>query len=258
MNQWTPHIDFIWWVNEIMKKRDYFGCIYGSCTNGTRHERSDIDFCCATDGYSEKELRLLIWYITEYYARNKLLLDEEVPFANKLLATYEEVISAVYMSWFELRDSRFVIPRIQKDSVFLSSPEIKKRLLLNILTTPHFVFGNNFGEYNTLRDAAEKGILLLAIDLIDKIKFQINELIEVLTISKEWEVGEMYLWYKRNKIVVLQYLERFIRRQIDFLTINNITSVRGNVIEIIRPEYLDEFKRRCTSLDTKLQCLTLM
>lgn len=247
MNQQISiHPEFLKWIADIIGDKDYFGCIYWSYASNTHTKDSDIDLYCAMDVYSEVEMNELIWYVKDYYSRNNLSLDEEVPFENKLLARYSEISSAIHMGWFEMQNNQFKIPRIQKNTEFLSSSEIKKRLLLNTLTTPHIVFGNNTDRFTSFTNDAEKNMLLLSIDLVNKTKFKVNELIDVLTISNEWETWEMYLWYKTNKDPISRHLGKFIKKQINFLVQDGIIEIDANeTISLIKLGYLDDFKRKC-------------
>ena len=255
MNQQISiHPELIKWVADIMGNKDYFGCIYWSYASNTHTKDSDIDFYCAVDTYSTTEMNTLIEFIKDYYYRNNLSLDEEVPFENKLLATYSEVESAIQMGWFELQDNHFIIPKVQKDPVFLGSTEIKKRLILNTLTTPHVTFGNNIDRPDSLKNDAEHNTLLLAINIVNKTKFKVNELIDVLTTSKDGETWEMFLGYKTNKNPISKYLEQFIKKQIDSLISSGVIRPDNNEnLCLIKGDYIDNFIWKCASKNINLQ-----
>lgn len=234
--------EFTQWIEKAISPHQFFWCVYWSYPSHSFSENSDLDFFCGLEKYSEQDLRSLIAYIVDFYEKKGIPLDEEVPFGNKILATHEEIESAINLGWFKFTDGRMIIPNIEKTQAFLSSLPIKKRLILNALTTPHFVFWVNFNKYKNYLTSAEKNIVLMAIIIINKTKFTLNEILSTLTVWENWEEWEDYLGYKRDNLLVIDYLGNLIKRQIGHLLTRSIVNLRGEVIEIIAPWYFDKFK----------------
>ncbi len=178
----------------------YGGSIYKKLSN------SDIDLAIVTTKRSKSLDKLLERFIVDLHQRHGLRVDTEVPYSNKLLYAKSDLEMALTLDCFiNHNKSSYKIPRVEKSIEFLSSPEIKARLILNALTTPHQFLGNVMGGASDETRAA-LAITVLAIGLIEGSDFSKDELEERLIRSKDGEEGELYLGYKTNHNIVMDYL----------------------------------------------------
>ena len=118
--------------------------IYGS--NIYNVNSSDLDLCLILNYRTEKLDDSIIEFTKKFHKDNNLKLDEEVPYKNKLIYTFNELEDSIKNSPFYLNEKP-IIKDIVKDSDFLSSLEMKKRLLINILTTDHVTIGKSIKKY---------------------------------------------------------------------------------------------------------------
>ena len=167
--------------------------IYGS--NIYDGNSSDLDVCLITNNLSTKVQKKIIDSTIEFHRKNRLKLDEEVPFDNKLIYSTSDIDEALNYSPF-YKNKKVVINEIKKTKKFLSSTEMKKRLLINILTTDHITIGKSTLEY-------EKRAYKIIIDVITKyfnlINPNVNELLDNMYKNKcTGAEGEMFLGYKKN------------------------------------------------------------
>ena len=167
--------------------------IYGS--NIYDGNSSDLDVCLITNNLSTKVQKKIIDSTIEFHRKNRLKLNEEVPFDNKLIYSTSNIDEALNYSPF-YKNKKVVINEIKKTKKFLSSTEMKKRLLINILTTDHITIGKSTLEY-------EKKAYKIIIDVITKyfnlINPTVNELLDNMYKNKYTGAeGEMFLGYKKN------------------------------------------------------------
>lgn len=218
--------DFVSFFKCFFRGRDYFSCIYGSQIYRAGSEKSDIDVLFAVRIHSNEELRKLKHAVIDFHETRHLPIDNEVPFENKLLIMYEELEEAINLGGFELYANTIVIPKVIKTAAFLNSAAVKKRLALYALTAPHVMFGNNIKKYQAYKNIAERNIVLLAINLIDKIEFDSGLILKALLEGKNGETGELYLGYKNHPVIV-EYLQSLIGRQLHALASDNVIYPMG-------------------------------
>ena len=118
--------------------------IYGS--NIYNASSSDLDVCLIVNKCDDKITKKLITDTINFHKSNDLRVDEEIPFDNKLVYTWDEINYTLNNSPF-YQNGKYEIKDIVKSKEFLSSKEMKQRLLLNILTTDHMVIGKSTVEY---------------------------------------------------------------------------------------------------------------
>ena len=174
--------------------------IYGS--NIYNCSSSDLDVCLITSEYNQSLRDEIIRMTKEFHLSNNLRIDEEIPFENKLIYSENEVLNTLEHSPFEF-DGETLIKDIVKTREFLSSIEMKKRLLLNILTTDHLTMGKSTEEY-------ERKALKIIIETLKKY-YSLKD-VDVEKILPYFyrnpytgAEGEMYLGYKKNKVEKYQY-----------------------------------------------------
>ena len=88
-------------------KRDFFNkfkqmkfgiIIYGS--NIFEEISSDLDLCIVGENITEQEKREIKEMVIQFHNSNKLKLDDEVPYNNKLFFSYEEIINSIIYNPF--------------------------------------------------------------------------------------------------------------------------------------------------------------
>lgn len=194
---------------QLMKK-DFSDIIktiifYGS--NIYNVHNSDLDVCIIVDSITSETQQKIINETLKFHLENNLNIDDEVPHTNKLIYTIKEVEDTLVNHPF-LKNGEIVISDIIKSREFLSSKEMKKRLLLNILTTDHLVIGDSINEY-------EKRALNIILDVIITY-FKIDnkseeEILNCMYTNKYTGAsGEMYLGYKKNHPEKDKYLRKKI------------------------------------------------
>lgn len=179
--------------------------IYGS--NIYNSSSSDLDVCLILNDIDDLKRKKIILETLSFHKYYNLKTDEEIPHENKLLYTKDEVNSTLSNPPF-YKNGIVVIKDIVKSREFLSSNEMKQRLLLNILTTDHLTIGESTSEY-------ELKAWEIMIDVITKFynldKSSEEEILECMYKNKlTGAEGEMYLGYKKNYLAKEKYLKRKI------------------------------------------------
>ncbi|ANC23017.1 hypothetical protein CN300_10430 [Bacillus thuringiensis] len=172
-------------------------------------KNSDFDVCIID--YSGiltiEETSLLTDLTLNFHKENGLKIDEEVPFSNKLIFNKQEISQIFNKNPFINENGIFEINDVIKTNEFLSSPEMKKRLFLNIFTTDRLVISGNIFIEKVFEFYSWK----IVIEAITH-KYMLNDLnyevVEKLLYSNPYtsKEGEWYLGYKKNNI----YKERYI------------------------------------------------
>ena len=112
--------------------------IYGSSTTGIC--TSDIDACIITDhDLSPERKQHVIERLVAFMEGEGIIIDDEIPFANKLLFSKAEADFFSAHSPFERSDGSYHIDRIEKTPQYLGSAQMRHRLWCNIVTTDHLV-----------------------------------------------------------------------------------------------------------------------
>jgi len=178
----------------------YGGSIYKKLSE------SDLDFAVVTTDYTEEICIKLEAFVIQLHKKYDLRIDTEVPFRNKLVYSKKEIDYALGLRCFIKKGDRYEVPAIEKTKEFLASENVKARLIVNALTTPHEFWGNaKEGAAAEIR--ASLAITVLALGLSDRPTFSTSELRGVLESSKRGEDGEDYLGYKTQYTIVNDYLD---------------------------------------------------
>ncbi len=202
--------DFEPYFKEYFRNRKYFVCLYGSHLTNKANVHSDIDIFIALPKYTKTDLKIIKKFIINYHIKNKLELDNEVPYANKLLITYSDLDKAVKLGGLSIENGKLIVPPIIKTKKFLSSKKVKLRLAFNALTSPHKFFGTDLDQYFKMKEFAESNLFYLSKTFTIKKKLSINNLVETLIKGADGETGELYLGYKSHPLV-LKYLNNIIK-----------------------------------------------
>ena len=179
--------------------------IYGS--NIYNESCSDLDACLILNEKNAKLQESIIYETLAFHRLHNLKIDEEIPHTNKLIYTISEIEETLKNPPF-LEDGKVVIHDIVKDKSFLSSKEMKQRLLINILTTDHLTIGESTAKYEL---EALKIIIKVIISYYDIKDVSEDEILECMYTNRYTGVsGEMYLGYKKN----YQEKEKYLRKKV--------------------------------------------
>lgn len=183
--------------------------IYGS--NIYNASASDLDVCIIVKDWSESLQTEIINKTLQFHKKFNLKIDEEIPHYNKLIFTEKEIIDTLENPPF-YSGNEVVINDIVKTCEFLSSKEMKQRLLLNILTTDHLTVGEPTVEY-------EKKAFSIMVDVVVRYYNlkgdSASEILECFYKNRYTGAeGEMYLGYKQNYKQKEQYLLSKIKEYI--------------------------------------------
>ncbi len=185
-----------------------FCCIYGSVAYGADSPNSDLDLFFATDSenVTTENLNNLIDAVTDLHTGMERPLDDEVPLGNKLLYSFDEIKTATELECFKSPSGDFFIPPVIKDCEFLSSRNIRDRLVLNALTTPHIIFTQNKKLAEYFEKRAAMAITIVGIALAQTVeRITINDIVDALLGEPDQE-GELFLGYKRERGEVVRHL----------------------------------------------------
>ena len=178
----------------------YGSNIYNDCS-------SDLDVCIIIDKKNQELEERIIAETLKFHSEYNLKIDEEIPHKNKLIYTIDEINETLNNPPF-YQEGKVIIRDIIKDETFLSSKEMKQRLLLNILTTDHITIG----EITTSYEIKALKIMINVIATYFKIEnYDEEEILNCMYKNKYTGAsGEMYLGYKKN----YQEKEKYLRRKI--------------------------------------------
>lgn len=186
---------------------------YGSSIYGV--SSSDLDVCIICNDDCDKYIDDIISKTMAFHKKYNLKLDEEIPHKNKLIYKLSEIEFMLNFNPFFI-NGEYYISDIVKSDEFLSSKEMKTRLLLNILTTNHKTFGDNV----LISKFEEKAwdIILDAIIGYNKMDtYDADSILKMLYVNQyTGSSGEMYLGYKKKyqknedylKDKIVEFLER--------------------------------------------------
>lgn len=208
------YYDVLDFARNSLTLEDFFVFIYGSYATSHFTQESDLDIVFATETYNDVDFDRIQDFVFSQHAKYRLTIDQEVPYRNKLLVTYEDIVQAASLDVFGVtEDGRFLIPEITDDIDFLASQDARKRLLLNAMTTPHVLIHGNQEAYGSLRTACEKAIVRLARGMGNAALMSSSDLLaSLLNQHEDGSSGRAYLGYKEERQEVIDHLEQVIVR----------------------------------------------
>ncbi len=200
--------------------------LYGSTVFGV--DSSDLDMSFIRDkDLTSNDMKLLKQMTIDYHMSNNLQLDDEVPYENKLIYTYDFLNQTMKDLPFPMVNNRFIIPKIIKSKEFLSSQEMKKRLILNILTVKHLIFNGNPNILKPYEQTAWKKMIDVIISYANLSEFTLDEIMNCFIKDPYNELdGEMYLGYKTNNINKIKYLCNSLQKYLIALTDEGVLGFR--------------------------------
>jgi predicted nucleotidyltransferase len=182
--------------------------LYGSHAYAAAQPGSDIDvlfICPPVDGITAASIRK---QIVELHGRLGLPLDTEVPYETKLIVSWEEARLAAFAADF-LRDDQVEIPPIVKSRGFLASPQMRRRLVLNVLAGKSIEVVPGGERLRRLQSLARRSLIALMVRVHDFNSVTIDQLIDALMGDPPLE-GEWYLGFKESP-PVRAFLHRALR-----------------------------------------------
>ncbi|WP_069997876.1 aminotransferase class I/II-fold pyridoxal phosphate-dependent enzyme [Cellulosilyticum sp. I15G10I2] len=184
-------------IEKSFNEADPAVLIYGSSVNG--NDNSDIDICIILHQYGEEEQNTIKKLTIKFHKDNNLKLDDEVPFEQKCIFSYYDIEKVVRIPPFPIFRSKFRIPRIDKSEVYLSSNELKYRLLLNILTTNSVILRGNEKAINIYKNMAWETLIRVIFSYTGNSPIKVDQFVEYLCKNPYGdEEGEHFLGYSRK------------------------------------------------------------
>mgnify|MGYP001034974848 FL=1 len=194
--------------NSVIKEYwDLTLILYGSTVYGVN--TSDLDICYLSDNKLSKQRFDRLKDLTRiFHLENGLRIDEEVPYDNKLVYSNDMVKKTFEEPPFPYANNKFNINPILKNKIYLSSLEMSKRLLLNILTVRNIVLFGNEGKVKEFSNKAWDTIIRVVLSYAEIREVTIDELINLLYEDPySHATGELYLGYKDNLKEKMDFLE---------------------------------------------------
>ena len=168
---------------------------------------SDLDVCVIVRKNNSQLQEKIINETLKFHLIHNLRIDDEVPHTNKLVYTIDEIEETLNNPPF-YENGIVVIHDIVKNMQFLSSKEMKQRLLLNILTTDHLTVGESTKDYEIRALRIILDVIINYFKIDDKSE---TEILECMYQNKyTGATGEMYLGYKKNHKEKDKYLRKKI------------------------------------------------
>jgi len=205
--------------------REYFTIIYGSYAYGINTSASDLDFVTVSRDFNQNNLINTLRFVLDLYEEHNLAFDDEVPYENKILASYERLDNAVQGRGFERRERRIYVPPVVKNREFLHAGEIVMRLLLNAITSKNIFVSGDKGYYDQKRKQAVENMVGFMFSIDNVNSFTIEEFVKSLIGTAERH-GEMYLGYK-DKPAVRTYLTETFGKEFERLVSKGVLTYEG-------------------------------
>ena len=141
-------------------------------------------------------------------------IDQEVPYESKLILSYQDINDAIIDNPFINRGIVSINP-IVKTEEFLASKEMKKRLILNILTTKHI----SINCKKVIKEYEEKAWDLILNTIIEYASLNNlspeNILKNLYCDANTGNEGEMFLGYKNNSVEKEEHLIKQIKKALN-------------------------------------------
>jgi len=199
MNSDVPNIGkkYLEYVNEKAKNMNPDILLYGSAVYGKIS--SDLDITFVVRKFDSKNYEDIKKLTIEFQRLHGMELDQEVPYASKLIYTDTEVQHMLKNTPFQKVGGIYRITPVQKTTEFLSSKEMKFRLLLNILTTRSLVLQGDKSKIDAYKQDAWDLLVRVIISYNGLSEIDMDHFIKLLyRDEKTNQEGEMFLGYKTN------------------------------------------------------------
>lgn len=199
MQAYIPEIgkEFVEYVREETKNVNPDILLYGSTVYGK--VSSDLDIAFIVKKFDSNDYEKIKNLTIEFQKRHKMNLDNEVPYSSKLVYTDSDVEYMLQNTPFRKVNGVYRITPIEKTQSFLSSKEMKYRLLLNILTTRSLTLLGNTEKIDIYKQKAWDLLVKIIISYNKLSEIDLDHFIQLLyRDEKTNQDGEMFLGYKTN------------------------------------------------------------
>lgn len=199
MKEKMPNIgkEYIEYVEEEVKRTNPDIILYGSAVYGKIS--SDLDISFIVKKFNSEDFEKIKKLTINFQKSHNMDLDEEVPYASKLIYTDADVEFMLKHTPFKKENGIYRIKPIEKTQEFLSSKEMKYRLLLNILTTHSLTLRGNKSKIDNYKQKAWELLVKVIISYNELSEIDLDHFIELLYRDEKTNMdGEMFLGYKTN------------------------------------------------------------
>lgn len=199
-------------LKEIFKyfnKNKTIVILYGSFD---MKNKGDFDVAVITENYSNENKEDIENILKELHQKFELRIDEEVPYFNKSLFSYNDIENCMQSVPFKMERGVVKITPFGDTGEYFRSEEARKRLLLNILTTKSKVINGK----NTYQQSAYSLMIKLVFSSKNYKKLSLKEIIETFFIEPNtFFTYKQYLGY--NPLSDLNYLKKRILKTLKML-----------------------------------------
>jgi len=194
--------------------------IYGSTAYGIVNNDLDVVFIletCSNELYKNIEKNII-----NFQKENHMQIDVEVPYSNKLVYTYDEINNILNYTLFKKSNGEYNITPVIVNNEYFSSVEMKKRLLINILTTYSKTISGKKSIINNYKKLAWENIIKIVSSYNSLKLINVDEFINLLYFDKKTNSkGEDYLGYKSNNPKLKRHLRKCILKTLKDLEKDN-------------------------------------
>lgn len=209
--------EYIKYMNRETKNINPDILLYGSTVYGK--VSSDLDISFIVKKFDIKDYERIKDLTIKFQKQHKMNLDDEVPYSSKLVYSNADVEYMLKNTPFKKINGVYRITPIEKTPEFLSSKEMKYRLLLNILTTRSLVLQGNEQKIDEYKQKAWDLLVKVIISYNKLSEINLDKFIKLLyKDEKTNKDGEMFLGYKTNIKQKKLDLEDDCERTFDRLT----------------------------------------
>lgn len=189
--------EYVEFVSKETKHMNPDILLYGSTVYGK--VSSDLDISFIVKKFDSKDYEKIKYLTIEFQKQHKMNLDEEVPYSSKLVYTDSDVEYMLRNTPFKKVNGVYRISPIEKTPQFLSSKEMKYRLLLNILTTRSLTLQGDTEKIDIYKQKAWDLLVKIIISYNELSEIDLDHFIKLLyKDEKTNQDGEMFLGYKTN------------------------------------------------------------
>ncbi|MBO5004632.1 MAG: hypothetical protein J6D03_05190 [Clostridia bacterium] len=189
--------EYIEYMSEETKHINPDILLYGSTVYG--NVSSDLDISFIVKKFDDKDYKRIRDLTIEFQKQHNMNLDEEVPYYSKLVYSDADVEYMLKNTPFKKVNGVYRITPIEKTPDFLSSKEMKYRLLLNILTTRSLILQGDSKKIDKYKQKAWDLLVKIIISYNKLSEIDLDHFIQLLyKDEKTNQDGEMFLGYKTN------------------------------------------------------------
>ena len=201
-------------VNKIFPDEEPIVLLYGSSVEGV--ENSDLDVCTILHNYNREDEKKIKDITVKFHFDNNMKIDNEVPFESKAIYSYFDIEKMLMKPPFQIFRRKFYIPEIEKSEEFLSSINVKYRLLLYVLTANSIVISGNKKILETYRDRAWDVIIRVMFSYTANRFVTISQFVDNLCKNPfTGAEGEDFLGYKKEYKNLYEHLLKYTKEHFE-------------------------------------------